>query len=222
VTDALTVEIEPGIGTVEGVTFTVRPAGSTTYSLRAQNDAGVVIEERTLAVTLPSSPPGAPTLQTHSQTPGRALVRWSPVPMASGYVVEGHSQYESGFHPLLQGDATQLFASVSADANALFTFRVSAINQAGQSAFVERAVLAPPGPPEGPSLTVVPNQVSLPRGGTQCFAVEPAQPVTWVLGSGPFGGAIDQQGCFRAPASAGSTVIIAIGGVAATAVASYP
>ena len=222
VTDALEVEIGPGIGAVEGSTFTVRPAESTTYSLRAVNDAGVVIEERDLVVTQPTSPPASPSPMTHSEVSGRALVRWAPVAMASGYVVEGHGQYENGFHSVLQGDATQLFASVPADANALFTFRVAASNQAGRSAFVERAVLAPPGPPEGPALAVVPSQISLPRGGTQCFTVAPAQPVTWVLGSGPFGGEIDQQGCFRAPSSTGATVIIAIGGVAATAVASYP
>src|SRR5688500_14024230 len=39
VSDALSVEIQPGIGTVEGSRFVVRPAASTTYSLRAENDA---------------------------------------------------------------------------------------------------------------------------------------------------------------------------------------
>jgi hypothetical protein len=223
VRDAQRVEIEPGIGAVEGDVFVVRPTQSTIFSLRAENDAGFTIEERALIVTVPSSPPAAPEIRVHSQTAGRVLVTWAPVAMASGYVVEGHAMHESGFYSVLEGDATQLYASIPAAANSLFTLRVAARNSAGEGAFSpERAVLSPPGPPEGPAVSVVPSQVSLPRGGTQCFAVQPPQTVEWMLGSGSFGGEIDPAGCFRAPASPGATTIIAIAGVAATAVASYP
>lgn len=218
-----TVRIDQGIGPVRGNVLQVQPTSTTTYTLTAVNAGGVVNSSVVISVTPATSPPSDPAMfVARAVGGGGVLLSWSAVPLASSYSIEWSSNLSPTFEPLTTVNGSTFYVGGGpATANNLYTYRLTALNEAGASPGAVASTLAVPQPPEGPSpILIMPASTTVPRGGTVMFTA--SQMVTWIVLDGPGGGTITSAGVYTAPAGAGTFVVAAVSSVTNTAIVVVP
>ncbi len=202
---------------LQATSLLVVPPATQAYAIVATNAGGESRATAALVVSAPAGPPAdPPDVRVRGLSGGGAVVSWGLAGRASGYTVERRAAFEPAFLPLavLPGAQLALFDAGLA-ANELYFYRVRASNPAGASPGAVVTVLAPPPPPEGPSLTVNPAAVEVTPGGTVLFTS--SGPAAWSVLEGLAGGSISSAGAYRAPAGAGTWHVVASGGVSAVA-----
>jgi hypothetical protein len=211
------VRIDVFQGTLRGTGLLVTPASNATYVLVAANAAGETRSMVLLPVSAPTLPPDDPAdLLARGLSGGGAVVSWSLSGLASGYIVERKASFDVDYLPLATVDGAQVVLfDTSATANQFYRYRVRATSVAGSSPGAVATVVAPPAPPEGPSLSVTPATVLLAPGGELVFTS--SGPAAWAVLEGAAGGAINSAGRYQAPAGAGTWHVVADGGVSAVA-----
>ncbi len=214
VEDAESLALDPLALPLFGNVIQLAPTQATMYCLQATNALGTTTSCLVVDVQPESAPPAtAPTLSIRYYAGGGVLLYWQPVPQANGYTIERTNGFGgTTFNPLttVAGDRYWI-SDITTNANAFYTYRVTATNGLGSGPPATASSISAPGPPEGPpgpTVTALDGTTVAP-GGTLRFTA--SEPVLWVVPQGPGAGTITSDGVYEAPASSGFVLLAAVG-----------